>query len=104
MLLAILLAGVTWEYLHALGGSSCGLPAADHAQSCYPWGAEGPAADRWEYASKETYLRSTLVMMWVFAAALVAPLITPGMWSGLGAVLVVLVLGLYRAEWLASLF
>jgi hypothetical protein len=61
------------------------LPYAWHAQpcsidrssSCYPWGAEGPSAGLWAYASKRNYLVSSVFDTIVSCAALVGALLLP---------------------------
>jgi hypothetical protein len=61
------------------------LPYAWHAQpcsierssGCYPWGAEGPSAGSWSYASKRIYLVSSVFDAIVSFAALVGALLLP---------------------------
>lgn len=61
------------------------LPYAWHAQpcsidrssGCYPWGAEGPVAGLWAYASKKNYLVSSVFDIMVSCAALVSALMLP---------------------------
>lgn len=43
----------TADLLSASGAQSC---ADSVSASCYPWGSEGPGAERWAYASKGNYL------------------------------------------------
>jgi hypothetical protein len=51
LLLLLIVALLSMELLKAAGSVSC--PAGP---DCYPWGAEGPAAGVWSYASKTNYL------------------------------------------------
>jgi len=61
------------------------LPYAWHAQpcaierssGCYPWGAEGPSAGLWTYASKRNYLVSSVFDTIVSCAAIVGALLLP---------------------------
>jgi hypothetical protein len=61
------------------------LPYAWHAQpcsierssGCYPWGAEGPSAGLWTYASKRNYLVWSVFEAVVLCAALVGALLLP---------------------------
>ena len=38
---------------------------------CYPWGAEGPVANRWSYASKTNYLLAGLIQLGLIIGACV---------------------------------
>ena len=64
LLTAVIVTAHLWEFLSALRASACtGGP------NCYPWGAEGPEAGRWPYASKQNYLlftglRTGLAALW----------------------------------------
>jgi hypothetical protein len=51
------------ELLQALRSDAC--PAPD----CYPWGAEGPAAGSWSYASKTNYLLRGFAQLALLASA-----------------------------------
>jgi hypothetical protein len=51
LLLLLIVALFSMELLHAAGSDAC--PAGPN---CYPWGAEGPTAGVWSYASKTNYL------------------------------------------------
>ena len=42
------------DFMTAIGAQACGTPGA--GPNCYPWGAEGPVAGDWHYASKENYI------------------------------------------------
>ena len=46
------------EAFSAINGRACG---AGVTEICYPWGAEGPAAESWRYSSKATYLFAGLL-------------------------------------------
>lgn len=54
------------EMVSALGAQACSVAVYD---GCYPWGAEGPAADRWSYASKTNYLIKGFGQVLLLAAA-----------------------------------
>lgn len=43
------------DLMLAIGAEPCSVSTAS---GCYPWGAEGPAGEHWQYASKSTYLIS----------------------------------------------
>lgn len=58
----------------------------------------------WYYLNKEIYLKAVIVSLGVLVAAIVAPFLMPSIWSGLGAAGILLVVGLYKAEWLTGLF
>ena len=57
----------------------------------------------WNYASKEIYLKSTLVTIAVLVAAIVAPLFTTGTLSGLAVPAFILVVGFYNLQNLTRL-
>ncbi|MBX7532111.1 hypothetical protein K3165_04150 [Qipengyuania sp. 1XM1-15A] len=44
------------DLVMALGAEACS--AGRWTANCYPWGAEGPAAESWRYTSKAVYLAS----------------------------------------------
>jgi hypothetical protein len=65
LLLLLVVSLLSAELLRALGSEAC--PAPD----CYPWGAEGPAAGAWSYASKANYLlRGSAQLALLLAAGL----------------------------------
>lgn len=41
------------DLIHAANAEACSVRVYD---GCYPWGAEGPAADFWYYKSQELYM------------------------------------------------
>jgi hypothetical protein len=51
LLLCVVVALLSADLFRAITSEAC--PAGP---SCYPWGAEGPAAGAWSYQSKENYL------------------------------------------------
>ncbi|MER2269011.1 hypothetical protein [Methylobacterium oxalidis] len=104
IILALVLAGLIYDYVEALGSNACGSPRGV-SQGCYPWGmTEGPMeGGSWNYMTKEIYLKSSLVGNAILATAIIAPFLAPGRWSGLAAILTVLVLGFYNLRWLTSL-
>ncbi len=53
LLLLALVGLLSIELWTAVGAQACSAAVYDN---CYPWGAEGPAADWWSYASKTNYL------------------------------------------------
>jgi hypothetical protein len=77
MLIALLVLFLTMTVLD--------LPYAWHAEpcsvgrssGCYPWGAEGPGAGNWVYASKRNYLVAAVFDTVVACAALVGALLLP---------------------------
>jgi hypothetical protein len=52
--------------VQALGARACSAAVYD---GCYPWGAEGPAAGSWSYASKTNYLIRGLGQLGLVIAA-----------------------------------
>lgn len=48
--------------------------------SCYPWGAEGPAAGRWSYESKGNYLLANGICLVCFAGTLILMMLSK--WRG----------------------
>ena len=71
VLLGLLGVVFSLDFFTALGAQPCGSPQG--GANCYPWGAEGPAADLWRYASKTTYLVSeaAFILLTIPTAALV---------------------------------
>lgn len=61
------------DFVQAAGAQPClaGRIKAD----CYPWGAEGPAADSWRYSSKAAYLISSGATVLLSFGALVLALL-----------------------------
>jgi hypothetical protein len=61
------------------------LPSAWHAQpcsidrssGCYPWGAEGPASEFWNYGSKRIYLASSIFDAILSCVVLVSAFVLP---------------------------
>ncbi len=53
-----------------------GCSQTDAGSDCYPWGVEGPAADYWQYKSKEIYLLSGAIAVLLPWSALLGLLIT----------------------------
>ena len=103
VLLAIAFALFLSDYLHAVGASHCSAPLTKGGRGCYPWGAEGPAATFYYYRTAEIYLKTSTIWLGVLAGAIAAPFLTPNVWAGLGAVLVLLVIASSQLEWLTSL-
>ena len=59
---------VAADFVTALGSQPCGSP--DAGPDCYPWGAEGPAAEFALYQSKQAYLVSGAVQIVAAVTAL----------------------------------
>ncbi|HTU11711.1 MAG TPA: hypothetical protein VMG08_12535 [Allosphingosinicella sp.] len=82
-LLLLAIAGLlSLDLIQALGGQAC-APGA--GPDCYPWGAEGPAAGRWSYASKTNYLLrggAQLVLLIAAGTWLILRAGTGRRWSG----------------------
>jgi len=100
LLLALVLMLFIFEYFRAAQANGC-FPAPSE-QGCYPWGGEGPAADSWNYESKEVYLKSLLVEIGVITTAIAVPFLAFGMLSGLISSLLVLALGVFASQWLVA--
>jgi hypothetical protein len=73
-LFALFLALCLVDLPYAWRAQPCSI---DPGSGCYPWGAEGPAAEFWHYASKRTYLVSSVFDVIVSCAALVGALVLP---------------------------
>ena len=100
LLLTPVLMVCVFEYFRAAQANGC-FPAPSE-QGCYPWGGEGPAADGWNYESKEVYLKSLLVEMGMITTAIATPFLAFGILSGLISSLLVLGLGVFISPWLVA--
>jgi hypothetical protein len=58
LILIIIFIIFTLDILQAFNAISCVEKVYD---GCYPWGAEGPAADSWFYKTKNRYLLQSLI-------------------------------------------
>ena len=96
-ILGFLLVILLFDYFQALGAEPCHPPTP---RDCYPWGAEGPAAEFWYYASKEIYLKHALTSSLVLATAILAPFSARGRGSGLAAMFGILIVGTMGSNWL----
>lgn len=56
----------------------------------------------WNYASKDIYLKSLLVVQAIVALAFMIPFFAPRAGISLAGITTVLALGLYSAEWLSG--
>src|SRR5215218_4684699 len=74
VLLSIGLLFLVFDLFQAWNASPCGLGAG---KDCYPWGAEGPVAGLWNYASKRNYLVSSVVSVLAISGTLFSTLIAP---------------------------
>lgn len=72
IVLSILGLFVVFDVFSAVGAEACvgGAAWAD----CYPWGAEGPASESWQYQSKGMYIATGLVIaiLPIFSTASIA--------------------------------
>ena len=66
LLLCVAAGFLAVDLFAALNAQPC--PAGS---GCYPWGAEGPFAGRWSYASKANYIVSDAVQLGLVAFAAV---------------------------------
>jgi hypothetical protein len=73
-LLVLFLAMTVLDLPYAWHAQPCSI---DRSSGCYPWGAEGPSAGLWTYASKRNYLVSSVFDTVVSCAALVGALLLP---------------------------
>ena len=86
----VLLLGVTVPLAVELWNASQSRPCPE-LPTCYPWGAEGPAAGRWRYAAKSNYLLVTALQLALFAGTglyLICRAARPGASSSLKRALV----------------
>jgi hypothetical protein len=76
-LLALVLATLLLDLPWAWNAQPCSVRPI--SPDCYPWGAEGPAAGHWRYASKRNYLTSDFYCFGIAALALTSmPWLRPG--------------------------
>ena len=61
------------DLVMAFGAEACS--AGRSTTNCYPWGAEGPAAESWRYTSKSIYLASGTAISFLPAAVTVSLLL-----------------------------
>jgi hypothetical protein len=73
-LLVLVLAMNVFDLFYAWHAQPCSI---ERSSGCYPWGAEGPSAGSWSYASKKIYLVSSVFDAIVSCAALVGALLLP---------------------------
>ncbi len=95
VVLGLALALFMFDHMEALDATACSAPAPERKPNCYPWGmTEGPLeGGTWGYASKENYLRQSLVLNAAIAAAMVAPFFAARPATGLGALLFIALVG-----------
>jgi hypothetical protein len=96
------LALLTLDLTNAYISHACAHPGA--LATCYPRGTEGHAADYWYYRSKDTYLRSAVVEMFVVTSALTAPLFSRDCKRGVITMSIILVLGMTAHGYLGPAF
>ena len=72
VIFALGLLGILIDLPSAWQANPCSPNDPSH---CYPWGAEGPAADYWNYASKRHYLASSIFGASVASATLLGAFI-----------------------------
>jgi hypothetical protein len=66
-LFSVILLVILVDFPVAWNAQACSVqPVSD---GCYPWGAEGPAADHWHYASKQAYIAFSIVSAVLICAA-----------------------------------
>ena len=73
-LLVLFLAMTVLDLPYAWHAQPC---AIERSSGCYPWGAKGPSAGLWTYASKRNYLVSSVFDTIVSFAAIVGALLLP---------------------------
>jgi len=84
----VLLAVLLIDLSVAWNAPRCG---ADITATCYPWGAEGPAADAgWHYTSRKNYLISS-----VFEATVLAVSLSLAVWLRSGGRIAAIVVALF---------
>ena len=72
-LLLALIGVVIWDLVEAVGAVACQNVTELDAGGCYPWGWEGPLADFWYLRSREFYLVSRALDIFVFVLAFSMP-------------------------------
>jgi len=68
-LVGILLLGVVAAILSIDLLQAAAAQPRPSGPDCYPWGAEGPVADRWSYASKTNYLMNGVIQLGLIIGA-----------------------------------
>ena len=103
LLFVSLLGLVIFDYTSALEATACGKPDASASGHCYPWGAEGPAAGDWAYASKDNYLRASQAQIVLLIITILAPFFAASRRTGILLMIGIAAVGLWRLQWLADL-
>lgn len=81
-----MLAFVLFIVIHDLVTAFDAQPCPGGGPNCYPWGAEGPVAGLWHYATKDRYLYSEMVSVQIVLICIVIPFFTGNRWQGLGLI------------------
>ncbi|MBK5565606.1 hypothetical protein [Ensifer sp. SSB1] len=84
------------DVLDAYWGYACSEPGS--RSDCYPWGSEGPVADRWGYESKAAYIGTGLASIVVLTVSGLAPLMVSRATVGLSLMAAGFVAGGYMAS------
>ncbi|HEV7319085.1 MAG TPA: hypothetical protein VGO04_10805 [Ensifer sp.] len=98
LIIAALVVVQSIDVLDAIGGYPCSQPGSQ--SDCYPWGSEGPVADRWRYQSKAAYIATGLASIVVLIAAGLVPLKVKRAWVGLAVMMAGLFVGVCVASFL----
>ena len=68
-----------WDFPRAWEALPCSSPGAQ--ADCYPWGAEGPAAEAgWGYKTKHNYIAQSVTAIAEISIGLVAAALSPKGW------------------------
>jgi hypothetical protein len=95
--LALLLILFTIDYFDALT-ARCEGPQRDGF--CGLWGGHNPASDFWNYRSRETYLRVSLISNLILLAAIAAPFLLRSPPVAFTAMIGIVVVGYVALSWL----
>jgi len=102
-LLLALIGVVIWDIVQAVGAVACKNVAELDAGSCYPWGWGGGFAEFWELRSRELYLVSRALDIFVFAIAFCMPFVVADRRYSILAMLVIPIAGSVALKWLPHL-
>jgi hypothetical protein len=102
-LILTLIGVVIWDIVQAMGAAACSNVAELDAGNCYPWGWEGSFAAFWELRSRELYLVSRALDIFVFAIAFCMPFLVADRRYSILAMLVIPIAGSVVLKWLPNL-
>lgn len=100
VVISCLMLALCLDLYDAVGAQSCSVRVYN---GCYPWGAEGPAAENWFYKTKERYLFQGFIHV-VFLLAAISVLALREKNAKKTASAIMLAVVPFLATWLLNLF